>query len=80
MLNDIGHWEKDRHIVVDPHHQFGQPVIEKTNLLAETIYDLYNAGENKQFISRLYNVSVREINDAIDFLIITQLHDTGFNR
>jgi uncharacterized protein (DUF433 family) len=58
---------KERHIVVDPHHQFGQPVIEKTNLLAETIHTLYEAGENKQFLSRLYNISIKEINDAIDF-------------
>lgn len=56
---------KEHHIVVDPHHQFGQPVIEKTNLLAETIYDLHNAGESKEFLSRLYNISVKEVNDAM---------------
>lgn len=56
---------KQHHIVVDPHHQFGQPVIEKTNLLAETIYDLYQAGETKEFLARLYNISVKEVNDAV---------------
>lgn len=58
---------KGRHIVVDPHHQFGQPVIEKTNLLAESIRDLHSAGESKQFLTRLYNISIKEVNDAIDF-------------
>jgi uncharacterized protein (DUF433 family) len=58
---------KGRHIVVDPHHQFGQPVIEKTNLLAETIHDLHSAGESKQFLARLYNITLEEVNDAIDF-------------
>jgi uncharacterized protein (DUF433 family) len=56
---------KQNHIVVDPHHQFGQPVINKTNLLAETIYDLHQAGETKEFLSRLYNISVKEVNDAV---------------
>jgi uncharacterized protein (DUF433 family) len=56
---------KQSHIVVDPHHQFGQPVIDKTNLLAETIYDLHQAGETKEFLSRLYNISVKEVNDAV---------------
>jgi uncharacterized protein (DUF433 family) len=56
---------KQSHIVVDPHHQFGQPVIDKTNLLAETIYNLHQAGETKEFLSRLYNISVKEVNDAV---------------
>src|SRR6478672_7975049 len=46
---------REHHIVVDPHQQFGQPVIEKTNLLAENIYDLHKAGETVVFLSRLYN-------------------------
>jgi uncharacterized protein (DUF433 family) len=56
---------RDHRIVVDPHHQFGQPVIEKTNLLAETIHDLHDAGESKEFLSRLYNISMKEVNDAV---------------
>jgi uncharacterized protein (DUF433 family) len=56
---------KGHRVVVDPHHQFGQPVIDKTNLLAETIFDLYKAGETKEFLSRLYNISVKEVNDAV---------------
>lgn len=56
---------KEHHIVVDPHHQFGQPVIDKTNLLAETIFDLHNAGESKEFLSRLYKITVKEVNDAV---------------
>ena len=56
---------KQSHIVVDPHHQFGQPVIDKTNLLAETIYNLREAGESKAFISRLYNITGKEVDDAV---------------
>jgi uncharacterized protein (DUF433 family) len=56
---------KEKHIIVDPHHQFGQPVIENTNILAETIYNLYKAGESKDFLSRLYALEEKEIEDAI---------------
>lgn len=56
---------KDKRIVVDPHHQFGQPVIKQTNVMAETIYDMFNAGESKIFISRLYDISLKEVDSAI---------------
>ena len=58
---------KAHNIIVDPHHQFGQPVIAETNLLAETIYDLHRAGETKKFLSSLYKISPKEVNDAIAF-------------
>ena len=58
---------RDRHIIVDPHHQFGQPTIENTNILAETLFDLHNAGESNLFLSRLYKVPVQQIEDAISF-------------
>lgn len=56
---------KNKSIVVDPHHQFGQPIIEKTNIMAETIYEMYSAGESKQFLSRLYAISLKEVESAI---------------
>jgi len=58
---------RDRHIIVDPHHQFGQPTIVNTNILAETISDLYIASESISFLSRLYNLPLDEIQDAISF-------------
>lgn len=61
---------KKHKIIVDPHHQFGQPTIADTNLLAQTIYQLYSAGESKAFLSRLYNISDKEINDAVSFFSI----------
>ncbi|TCD00895.1 DUF433 domain-containing protein [Pedobacter psychroterrae] len=58
---------RDKHIVVDPHHQFGQPTIENTNILAETIFDLFKAGESIDFLARLYQLPIKEIKDAITF-------------
>jgi len=43
--------------------------IENTNILAETIVDLYNAGESISYLSRLYHLSNKEIDDAIAFFL-----------
>jgi uncharacterized protein (DUF433 family) len=56
---------KSKHIVVNPHNQFGQPVIEETNILAETIFNLHEAGESVSFLSKLYDISLKEVESAI---------------
>jgi uncharacterized protein (DUF433 family) len=58
---------KDKSIVCDPHHQFGQPVISGTNIMAEAVFELYKAGEPTRFISELYNIAESKIIDAISF-------------
>lgn len=56
---------KQQHIIVDPNHQFGQPVIEDTNLLAETIYRMHTAGESNDFLARLYDIPLKNVEAAI---------------
>lgn len=58
---------KKHNIVVDPHHQFGQPVIEGTNILADTIYSMYKAKEPVKLIASLYELSEKQVADAIAF-------------
>jgi uncharacterized protein (DUF433 family) len=58
---------KDKNIVVDPHHQLGQPTIKSTNILAETLYSMYTAGEKIGFISSLYEVSEKDVKASIEF-------------
>jgi uncharacterized protein (DUF433 family) len=57
---------KNHGIVCDPHHKFGQPVIEGTNIQAEALYRMHMAGEPIKFIASLYEVSVKKVNDAIE--------------
>lgn len=64
---------KDKHIIVDPHHQFGQPVVEQTNVLAQTLYELYSAGESIQFLMRLYDLKADEVQNAIELFSIKQV-------
>lgn len=58
---------KDRNIVCDPARRFGQPVIDGTNILAATICNLYKSGEKEEFIASLYDLTVPQINDALEY-------------
>lgn len=58
---------KSKSIVVDPEHQFGQPIIRNTNILPLTIYAMYKANEPIPFIAELYNLSKKQVKNAIEF-------------
>lgn len=58
---------KERSVVVDPSHQFGQPTILGRNIKTQTIYSLHKAGEKNEDISILYNISLKEVEDAVYF-------------
>ncbi|AXG69556.1 hypothetical protein KORDIASMS9_01779 [Kordia sp. SMS9] len=58
---------KKNSVVVDPKHQFGQPTLKGTNLFPETIFNLYNNEESKKFIASSYDISVKQVNDAINY-------------
>lgn len=54
-------------VIVDPHHQFGQPVINGTNVNAEILFSMYQSGESLQSIGILYDITEKEVKDAIHF-------------
>lgn len=54
-------------VVVDPHHQFGQPVLKGTNVNAQVLYSMYESGEPIKAISILYDLTIKQVNDAISF-------------
>ncbi len=58
---------KDKSVVCDPHHQFGQPTIEGTNIQSETLYKMYLAEEPVEFIADLYELPVIQVENAIEF-------------
>jgi len=57
---------KERSIICDPHRQFGQPIIKGTNIQAETIYRMYLADEPIDFIASIYEISRKNVLDAIE--------------
>jgi len=56
---------KKNSVIVDPKHQFGQPTIQGTNLFPDTIYNLYKKKESKKFIASSYDITLKQVNDAI---------------
>lgn len=54
-------------VIVDPHHQFGQPVLKGTNINAEVIFSMYESGESVTAISILYDLTAKQVNDAVSF-------------
>ena len=58
---------KNSNIVVNPHNQFGQPVLNGTNINAEVIFSMYESGESVDTIGILYDLTQKQVNDAISF-------------
>jgi uncharacterized protein (DUF433 family) len=58
---------KKNSVVVDPSHQFGQPVLKNTNIYPETINSLYKSKESKKFIAESFEISLKQVNDAIQY-------------
>lgn len=58
---------KENNIVVDPRHHFGQPTIDGTNVVPESVFKMFQAGEKKDFIGYLYNLNEKQIEEAIAF-------------
>lgn len=58
---------KTNKIVIDPKNQFGQATILGTNIFPQTIYNLYRSKESKKFISNSFEITMKEVNDAIEY-------------
>lgn len=58
---------KSKSIVIDPKRQFGHPVIGKTNIYPETLFNLYRGGEPVKFIAFTYEIDEQQVLDALDF-------------
>ncbi len=58
---------KEKDILVDPRRKFGHPIVGKSNIYPETIYNLYKAGEPEKFIAFTYEISEEEVRHAIEY-------------
>jgi uncharacterized protein (DUF433 family) len=58
---------KESNVVVDPHHQFGEPVIKGTNISTEMLYSMYRSGEKVEALRIIYKLTDKDIHDAINF-------------
>jgi uncharacterized protein (DUF433 family) len=58
---------KESEVVVNPHNQFGQPVLDGTNVNAEVIFSMYESGDSIESIGILYDLTEKQVHDAISF-------------
>ena len=58
---------KDHDVIIDPKRKFGQPVVGETNVLTETVFSLFRAGEPVDIIANLYDLKISQVEDAINF-------------
>lgn len=56
-----------KNIVVNRYNQFGQPVIEGTNIKTSTIFTYHTGGESIESIAELYNLTKDQVEDAIEY-------------
>lgn len=56
---------KKHFVVCDPRYKFGQAVIAGTNIQAEALYKMYLAKEPISFIASVYEISEKEVKDAL---------------
>jgi Uncharacterized conserved protein len=54
-------------VIINPHNQFGQPILNGTNINAEVIFSMYESGEQIDTIGILYDLTKKQVNDAISF-------------
>lgn len=59
--------DNSKSIVIDPHHQFGSPTITGTNIKVLIINDFYKSGESVENICNLYNITEKQVLDAIQY-------------
>lgn len=58
---------KDKSIIIDPHHSFGQPVVLGTNITTYSILKYLQAGESKEFVAKIFEIKTKMIDDVIQF-------------
>jgi len=58
---------KEREIICDPKRRFGLPIIHGTNIHPETIHGMYKGGDSKKFIADTYDLTLKQIDDAIEY-------------
>ena len=59
---------REKSVLIDPSRKFGHPVLETKNIYPETIYGHFQAGDPVEYISHVYELTEKEVQDAIDYM------------
>lgn len=58
---------KDRSVVLDPHRQFGQPIVSGAGVATEILFLAVKAGGSERDVANWYEVKESDVRDAVDF-------------
>lgn len=58
---------RNKKVVCDPQIQFGAVTIPGTRIYPETLANMYNAGDTKEFIAATYELTEKQVTDAIEY-------------
>lgn len=58
---------KERSIVVNPNHRFGEPVVDGTNISADILASMAAGGDDVNMIADLYQLNPDQVEDAIAY-------------
>jgi uncharacterized protein (DUF433 family) len=53
--------------VLDPHRQFGQPIVSDARVAIEILYLAVKAGQSERDVANWYEVQESGVCDAVDF-------------
>lgn len=59
---------KNKSVLIDPERRFGHPVLNNKNVFPETIYSHFKAGDPVDYISYVYKLTEKEVQDAIEYM------------
>jgi uncharacterized protein (DUF433 family) len=67
--SDIIWWPlgKQRHIVVDPRRNFGQPTVARSGVPSQVLARSVRANASQELVAKWYEVQPEEIRDAVEF-------------
>lgn len=68
LANQFWPLGKDRSIVVDPKHRFGEPVIAGTNISADVIASIAASGDSIEMIADIYRLKPSQVKDAVAYV------------
>jgi uncharacterized protein (DUF433 family) len=57
----------ERHIVVDPRKNFGQPTVEREGIATRVLAECFRANGSVEEVARWYEISPQSVRDAVDY-------------
>jgi uncharacterized protein (DUF433 family) len=58
---------RNKNVVLDPHRQFGRPIVSDAGVATEILFLAVKAGQSEREVANWYEVKESDIRDAIDF-------------